>query len=384
MSAIQDGKEPRPQNVLLVSQRSVSRYGVQMSLLNIVKTAPPRYHFTWYCPGLSDESFAEEFRRLGVTVVTGGLNLFQCSTEELYDTVSRDIRRLAGTVRFDIVHINTGNINFQWRVLLLCASCGIRKRIVHSRNYSPIDNLNAVGRSKHRIKQCLVSLLSTRRVACSQRAADYMFGRFFARKAIILPNKIDTRKFAFSTAVRQAYRERMNLQDALVFGHVGVINGQKNHAFLIEVFHELAQENDRAMLLLVGDGILEATIRQKVAAYHLEDRVIFTGITDVVNAYLCAMDVFVFPSLHEGFGNVTIEAQASGLPCLVSDRVPPEVKATEDLQFMPLELGPKAWAAKLLEMIPNSDAARTDAWKTVRAAGFDLDQLSECIDRIYG
>lgn len=384
MNDFHDGREPRRKNILLISQRSVSRYGVQMSLLNIVKSAPPRYHFTWYCPGTSDETFAEEFRRLGVTIVTGGLNLFQCSEKELYDTVARDIRRLTREVRFDIVHINTGNAGFQTRVLLLCTACGIRKRIAHSRNNFPTDDARMTMRMKRAIKICFVVLLSTRRVACSQKAADSMFGKFFARDAIILPNKIDVRKFAFSGAIRAAYRKKLHLEGALVLGHVGVINPQKNHAFLIETFREVTLENDSARLLLIGNGILEAEIRQKVAACHLEDRVIFTGITDAVSEYLCAMDLFVFPSLYEGFGNVAIEAQASGLPCLVSTGVPPEVKIRDDLQFMPLELDPRAWAEKLLKIHPNSDTERASAWETVRAAGFDLDQLPACVERIYG
>ncbi len=121
----------------------------------------------------------------------------------------------------------------------------------------------------------------------------------------------------------------MSLGNNLVIGHVGIFNKVKNYQFLLEVFREVACRNSRARLLLVGGGWLEKEIRMQVKQYGLEQKVIFTGYTGRVSEYLCAMDMFVLPSLYEGMPLSAIEAQTSGLPCVISDWVPPEVVLTE-------------------------------------------------------
>lgn len=129
---------------------------------------------------------------------------------------------------------------------------------------------------------------------------------------------------------------------------------------------------------------MEKEIRQQTVQYGLEQKVIFTGYTDRVSEYLCAMDVFLLPSLYEGFGNVNLEAQASGLPCIVSDRVPAEAKVAADFTFLPLEAGPAFWAERLLAVKPKPDTARINAWQKVRDAGYDLKDMGRYAEQLYG
>ncbi len=131
-------------------------------------------------------------------------------------------------------------------------------------------------------------------------------------------------------------------------GHVGRFCFQKNHEFLIDIFAEVFKRRKDAVLLLVGDGPLMESAREKARRMGLVGAVRFLGVRDDVDRLYQAMDVFVLPSRYEGLGIVNIEAQVAGLPCVVSDRVPEEARVTENLQFLPLNDGVKAWAERML------------------------------------
>ena len=113
-------------------------------------------------------------------------------------------------------------------------------------------------------------------------------------------------------------------KDVTVVGHVGRFNRQKNHEFLLEVFHKYVQEfNPTAHLLLVGTGELQKAIQKKVQQFRLTDQVHLLGGRPDVNRLLQAMDLFLFPSFMEGLSVSMVEAQCVSLPCVVSDRIPP-------------------------------------------------------------
>jgi glycosyltransferase involved in cell wall biosynthesis len=189
-------------------------------------------------------------------------------------------------------------------------------------------------------------------LACSGDAAVSLFGADWqdSQKTRILHCGIDLAPFCASVN-RAAVRAEMGIAaDALVLGHVGRFFEQKNHEFLVEIAAEVAKREPRAILLLVGDGPLRTQTEQKVASLGLRDRVIFAGVrADVHQLMLGAMDVFVFPSLYEGLGLVLIEAQAAGIPCVISDTVPQEADLVLPLmRRVSLSASPAIWAEALL------------------------------------
>ena len=133
-----------------------------------------------------------------------------------------------------------------------------------------------------------------------------------------------------------------------MIGHVGRFNAQKNHSYLLDVFSEIAKRNNEAILLLVGEGILENEIKQKAIELGIIHRCIFTGVRSDVNKLLCAMDVFVFPSLYEGMPNTVIEAQTSGLKCFVSDSITKEANVNGMVTFLPIDSNPAIWSDQIL------------------------------------
>ncbi len=134
-------------------------------------------------------------------------------------------------------------------------------------------------------------------------------------------------------------------------------------------------------MLLIGDGPLLPEIKQKAQKLGIADSVIFLGNRDDVGGLLSAMDIFVFPSTNEGLGIVAIEAQASGLPSLVSDALPSEVKVTDLLAYAPLNKGPGYWASHILQYPTDKD--RHKACLTLKKAGYDIDESAKWLMDFY-
>ena len=164
--------------------------------------------------------------------------------------------------------------------------------------------------------------------ACSELAGRYLFGnKAFDRGEVkIIHNAIDVDKFKFDEAARKKLRQEFGIKDStVVIGHVGRFVQQKNHTFLVDVFKEYHKKNPDSKLLLVGSGPLEDEIKKKVERLDLEDSVLFLGQRDDINKLYSVMDVFCLPSLYEGLPVVGIEAQATGLPTIFSNRISKEV-----------------------------------------------------------
>lgn len=208
-------------------------------------------------------------------------------------------------------------------ILRSAAKAGIPFRVAHSHNTSSEGGIIAKLYKWYAGSKILNN--ATHLVACSKKAANWLFQKN-ADKALILKNGIDCNKFQFSNEIRKNIRKELDLpEDYFVVGHVGRFNHQKNHKFLIDVFAETLKENEKSILLLIGEGNLLPAIQTKVNQLNLNDHVRFLGVREDVHQLFQAFDVFVFPSYHEGLPVTLIEAQSAGLPCIISDTITYEV-----------------------------------------------------------
>ena len=228
---------------------------------------------------------------------------------------------------YDIVHVH-GNSSTMAFDLFPAFCARSRIRIAHSHNTKCSHPL------LHKLLRPLLEVSSNARFACSKEAGEWLF---LNKKFWIIPNGIDFKKYKFSLSSRQKIRDYWKIsRKEKVIGHVGLFNEQKNHEFLIEIFNECSKLNCLCKLMLVGDGPYKEQIKKKVVQFGLEEKVIFCGETQNVTAYLSAMDLFVFPSRFEGLGMALIEAQACGLPCVVSDVVPKVTKISGNISYLSL------------------------------------------------
>ena len=196
----------------------------------------------------------------------------------------------------------------------------------------------------------------------------------------ILHNGVDTSEIRYNAEKRRFMRGRFHIGEAtLLIGHIGNFTIPKNPGFLINIFDKIQKKID-AKLLLVGDGPLKREIEEKAKELGIEDKVIFTGVRSDVPDLLQAMDVFVFPSLTEGLPVTIIEAQAAGLSCLISDKVPIECKITDLVQQIPLSESAEAWANAAVEA---AQIERIDTSKLIKAAGYDITENAEKLQNFY-
>jgi glycosyltransferase involved in cell wall biosynthesis len=225
--------------------------------------------------------------------------------------------------------------------------------------------------------------------------ADYFFGCSFGAGAdrfglsivqsdrfAVLNNAIDSPLYVYNALARNTIRRSFNIKDdAFVIGHIGRLDAQKNHRFLLEVFCQILQRRPNSHLLLIGDGSLKAELIEEINLYKLHDYVTMTGIRQDIPNLLSAMDVFVFPSLFEGLGIAAVEAQAAGLPTFCSDVIPRESAVSELVRYFPLSSGANEWAHKIL----TSKITRVtgDMSPIIKAHKYDITETASMLQKFY-
>lgn len=306
-----------------------------------------------------------------------------CYAEEDEKQFQKEVREILAN-GYDIVHLHTK----QWKSFIveeLCIEYGVPKIIVHSHN-TGIDTLDPQKRDfetrlHERMKQKFSVSLATDFWACSRLAAKFVFGKQIPQEKIaIMPNAIELDCFAFDQRVRIEYRKKYELENCFVIGHTGRFEYQKNHDFLIDVFTAVSKVIDSARLVLLGDGRRFPEIKSKVADLGLERKILFLGHRTDINNWYSAMDLFLLPSKFEGLPIAAIEAQASGLSCLVSDRITEEVMINENVSMLPLEVG--LWTEKILECHQNNYREENGKINLMKE-GYDIAMQIKIIENEY-
>lgn len=221
--------------------------------------------------------------------------------------------------------------------------------------------------------------------ACSIEAGLAVFGRYGveSKKFRIIPNGIPFENYLFCKDARYSTRSELGIdRDAFVVGHVGSFTYPKNHSFLVNVFEAVKQQKPNAMLLMVGDGPSKGLVKESISGRGLDESCVFAGSVSNVSDMLAAMDVFVFPSLFEGFGIAALEAQLSGLPTIISDRVPDDVMVASNSRKLSLKEPVEYWAHSVTELGSfGRHPAQPDCLEKARQ--FDIRNTVASIQAIY-
>ena len=221
--------------------------------------------------------------------------------------------------------------------------------------------------------------------ACSKEAGRWLFGKSDVEngKVQIIRNAIETQLYKFDEEERRKVREEKNASGKLIIGHVGNFNEVKNQTFIIDIFDSIQRRSENVELWLVGDGEWREKIEKKVEKLELQKKVVFWGKRNDVSNIMQGMDVFLFPSLHEGFGIVLIEAQCSGMYCLASiDTIPKEVNITGTVKFISLNESAETWGEEIIK-ISKKDWGRECGYKCIKEAGFDIKDAAKDLERRY-
>lgn len=275
--------------------------------------------------------------------------------------------------KYDIVHISSGAFFFTFFCVVTCKLAGIKKIIVHSRNTPRIRPLKKI---LIKILNPLYRNMTSVHLSCSTQAAKSLFTK--TDDVIVLKNGIDTDKYKFNEKVRNEYRKKLNLENKVVYGHIGRFIYQKNHEFLIDLFYEIQKKQD-SVLLLIGTGELEDKIKEKVNKLNIKDKVIFLGFRSDVDKLLNAIDIFLFPSIYEGLGNVVIESLTNGLPTFVSSGIPDEANISKNFYKID-EFDTNKWIEEI-QSVKKYD--RDNAYKDTIKNGYDIKDVAKQLEEIY-
>lgn len=211
----------------------------------------------------------------------------------------------------------------------------------------------------------------TQRFACGSAAGAVWYRQ---KDFSVLPNAVDCHSFQYNQTKREQLRASMDLDDKLVVGHIGRTDiSQKNHPFLIEIFAAFYKQNPNSILMLIGAQPTESLL-QLCDTFGITHAVHFLGVRKDIPDLFQTMDVFLFPSIQEGLPVSVIEAQAAGVPVLMSDTITKEVMVTGEVQTLSLSDSAAHWAQKLqsLASIPKKDTLeqmKTSGWDIFDCAG---------------
>lgn len=287
--------------------------------------------------------FAEELEEQGCKI-----HYISCYAEEDKEQFIKEVNVILDE-GYDIVHLHTK----QWKSFIMeqiCVERKVPKIIVHSHSTQCDANdaeVRAYETEEHfRVRKQFSESLATDFWACSLAAADWLFGTTIPEKRIhIIKNAIDVNQFIYNSKIRKQLRSKYGITDKIVVGNVGRLVYPKNQRFLIDVYAKVCETRNDLMLLIIGDGELREELEKHALETGVSQSVLFLGKKSNLNELYQMMDLFVLPSNFEGLPITLIEAQASGLKCLVSDKVTTEATITKEVEYLPLEID--VWAGAI-------------------------------------
>lgn len=289
-----------------------------------------------------------------------------------YQKVFKYIKELTKVLKegnYKIVHSHINTLSVF--PLYAAKKAGVPVRIAHSHSTT-----NKKEWKKNLMKLALrpfAKTFATDYFACSELAGRWLFGNktFDDGKVYVLNNAIDLDKYKYDEKIRKNKRKELGIKDdTIVIGHIGRFVEQKNHRGLIDIFNEVHKLNKNTLLLLAGQGPLMEEMKEKVKSLGIEKNVKFLGQRSDANELYQAFDVFLLPSLYEGLPVVGVEAQASGLLCILSDDMTKETKVLESTEFLSLSTSSEVWANILLQSYEKYE--RKDTKKEISKNGFNI------------
>lgn len=267
--------------------------------------------------------------------------------------------------------------------MLVGKQCGIPVRINESISMGhKSDNKNLLKNILKPFSRCFATHYMSNGEVCGR----WQFGDklFDAGKVTVFKTVIDVEKHKYEPELRKKCRGEFGLNDNIVIGHIGRFTAQKNTLFLVDIFNEIAKNEPRAKLLLIGHGDLEEVMMDRVKKYGLEDKVINLGKREDIHQFYNAMDCFLLPSLYEGLPVVGVEAECCGLPVFFSTEIPKESSPCDDLgYFIGLDKSAGEWADKVMSETLQRMKHRTDHSGKVRKAGFDSNTEGINLQKFY-
>lgn len=357
-------------NILYVNGGPMNRGGIEAFMMNYLRHMDlNRIHIDFAVRGPEKGTYDDELESLGCKIY----RLPQRSKHPIH--FQKELKNVLKMGDYQIIHSHADAMSC-W-ILKVAKECGVPVRIAHSHNTQHLTT-NLIKFQLNEVARKNINKFATDRFACSEAAGKWLFGDSSFK---VIHNAIDTKDYAFDLKKRNLIREKFGVSDeTILLGHVGRFDTQKNHAFLIEMFATISKKNANYKLMCVGDGWLRKDIENSIQQNDLSEKVILAGQQENARDFYNAFDLYVFPSLFEGFGFALIEAQANGLTCVCSERVPKETNVSGNYKMFYLPLEKVQWVNKLLDL---GRPDRYDGGNCVVEHGYDINCEAIKLENYY-
>ena len=300
----------------------MDRAGQETFIMNVYRNInKKKFQFVFLCTDHAKGDFDDEIKGLGGSLFylpinpnTSGVKRYIQDYSNLVDWLEKN------RCEYDIVHLHTYHALDVFVHLMACRRVKCNRLVVHS------HNTFGAHQRLHNVFRFINNLYPFKRFACAYDAGVWLYGNRRMKKddVQIVYNGINLEDYRYSENERIKCRRELEIEESIVIGHIGRFSESKNHTQMIEIFQSFHERIPDTILLLIGKGELQNDIKRKVDMLGLSSSVKFLGTRDDIPRLLAAMDILLFPSLHEGLSVVLVEAQASGLKCVVSDNILPQ------------------------------------------------------------
>lgn len=350
--------------------------GIEAFIMNVYRNIDrKKYQFDFINMETKNKeiAYSDEIKKLG-----GKIYKIPSRRENYYEN-RKQLKQILENNHYDFVHNNILTWSYS-EGISLPLKYSSSKVIVHSHN-SYMNSKMYARRIMNFINRRFNYRKDLIRLACSKEAGKWLFSN---KKYNIIPNGIVTKEYRFDPKIRDKYREKFGVKDKKVFLNVGRLSHQKNHYFLLKWFNEIYQEDKNSILFLVGDGELRDDLRKEVKALNLTANVKFLGIRKDVKNLMFMSDLLLFPSFYEGLPVVLVEAQATGLPALISNTITQEIDITPNIHRIDISQSPKKYVSLALKTIDEpTSLTRNKAYLKVKEAGYDINNTVKMLEEIY-
>lgn len=282
--------------------------------------------------------------------------------------------------QYDVVHSHI--MSYNGFINAIAYFAGVQTRISHSHTTKDLKQTSFFRKVYHKIMKIIINIFSNIKIACGKDAGEYLYGK--NQSFIIVNNAIDLDKYLNVTQEeKQNLKQEMGINNEFIIGHVGRFDVAKNQEFFIGVAKELLKEGKKNFkIILVGQGEKFEFVKNKIKSEKLEEYFIMPGVREDIQIFMNIFDIFIMPSLYEGFGMVVVEALAGNNICFLSNRMPKETNIIESrVHFFDLNIEKEQLIKEIYQEVENKTSI--DLKKELTSKGFSIKNMAEQMSKIY-
>lgn len=347
--------------------------GIQSFIMNLYRSIDKsQYQFDFLLHHKMEHSYEDEIKDLG-----GYIYYLPARNEGIIKNRKALNSFFREHTEYKVVHQHESSLTYI-EPLVAAKKNRVPIRIIHA--HSTRASGSYIHTLLHKINKVRIYKIATRYLACGRLAAEWMYSNTSCEdNYVTVNNGINIEEYKYNEEIRQKMRQSFGIADKFVIGNVGRFSKVKNHSFLLDVFKEYSKRDGDSVLVLVGNGELFDDMKIKAVQLGIMDRTLFLGARNDVSSILHMLDYEIIPSLYEGFPVTAVEAQANGIPCIISDTVTTDVVINDNVTMLSLNAGAITWA----DAISNEVGRVNDTSKLIQY-GYDIKTTLANVCSIYG